>query len=175
MTSIPIRNSARPLAGPPANEGASDRWVFAFTLGLFIFELALWFLGNTPLRMPLRIGAYGGSLACLVLIRGHGTTHPAHRWIQIVIAILLIQLLNPFGDRMLGRIAQVALYLAVLAPLIWAPRARITQATFQGIRKPMCHNSVIHICGFTGCIFALRLRRLPLPFFFRYLAVFPLP
>jgi hypothetical protein len=48
-------------------------------------------------------------------------------------SILLIQILNPFGDRLLARIAQVTIYLAVLAPLVWAPRVQISYDMFRRV------------------------------------------
>src|SRR5450755_67931 len=41
----------------------SDRWLLLFVSMGFLFELGLWFAGDTALRLPLRIGMYVMSLA----------------------------------------------------------------------------------------------------------------
>src|SRR5580700_9130950 len=90
-----------------ARQEFSDRWLLIFVVTGFSFELGLWFLGDTALRLPLRIGMYVTSLAFVFLIRGTGFAHPAARVIQYILVVLIISMVNPLGSTLAARFAQV--------------------------------------------------------------------
>jgi hypothetical protein len=115
---------------PTARE-FSDRWLLVFVVAGFLFELGLWFLGDTALRLPLRIGMYVTSLAFVFLIRGAGQAHPATRVIQYILVVLILSLLNPLGSTLAARCAQICLYFSILGPLIWVGKLHIHRVTFQ--------------------------------------------
>jgi hypothetical protein len=121
--------SLAPVA--PSSHVFSDRWLLVFVIAGFSFELGLWFLGDTALRLPLRIGMYVTSLAFVFLIRGNGFAHPAARIIQYILVVLVLSLLNPLGSTLPARFAQICLYFSVLGPLIWVGKLHIRRVTFQ--------------------------------------------
>jgi hypothetical protein len=109
----------------------NDRWVLVFVLAGFVFELGLFLFGNTALRLPLRVGMYFTSLAFVFLIRGDAMPHPGSRLIQYILAVLIVCLINPLGNEIPARFAQICLYFSVLAPLIWASKLHISTQTFR--------------------------------------------
>src|SRR5579872_2304841 len=117
-----IAESSRPF---------SDRWLLVFVVAGFLFELGLWFLGDTALRLPLRIGMYLLSLAFVFFIRGRGHPHPASQVIQYILIVLGISLINPLGNTMASRLAQICLYFSILGPMIWVGKLQISRKTFQ--------------------------------------------
>jgi hypothetical protein len=108
-----------------------DCWLLVFIVVGFLFELGLWFAGDTALRLPLRIGMYVTSLAFVFLIRGAANAHPASRIIQYILVILAISLINPLGNTLAARCAQICLYFSILGPLLWVGKLPVRRATFQ--------------------------------------------
>jgi hypothetical protein len=109
----------------------SDRWLLLFVSMGFLFELGLWFAGDTALRLPLRIGMYVMSLAFVFFIRGEAHPHPASKVIQYILVILAIGLINPLGNTIAARCAQICLYFSILGPMVWVGKLHITRQTFQ--------------------------------------------
>lgn len=108
-----------------------DYWLLVFVVIGFCFELGLWFFGDTALRLPLRIGMYVTSLAFVFLIRGKAKPHPASTVIQYILVVLAISMINPLGNTIASRAAQICLYFSILAPLLWVGKLQIGPATFQ--------------------------------------------
>ncbi|MEO7649709.1 MAG: hypothetical protein ABIZ80_04525 [Bryobacteraceae bacterium] len=98
----------------------------SWTLGFLVFEmlcqLATLSPSLAPLRTPLRISTFGASLLLLVLLPARAEPHPAARPAFWAIAILLVSIFHPATNNFISAIAQVAMYLAILAPLFWAAR-----------------------------------------------------
>ena len=121
----PGDRAGRPDAGP-ADRGdrrTGGGWVIGFLLTTFCLQVGLFFLGGSAvLRLPLRVGVYGLSVAFLFLVPGRNRPHPAWLWSQAAIGILLVGMINPTGDSWVARLATVVLYASVLAPLLWAGR-----------------------------------------------------
>ena len=115
----------------PAATSRSSAWIIpAFLGGLIVFQIGLFLLGDTKLRLPLRVGVYGISLAALLLVRGRGTPHPAAKVVWLIMLVLGLGLLIP-GGGIVAAIAQCTLYVATAAPLIWAGRLKIDRKTFR--------------------------------------------
>jgi hypothetical protein len=47
--------------------------------------------------------------------------HPAHNWVGVTIVYLAAMVFHPFTSSLVGGVAQVVLYVSVIAPLFWAP------------------------------------------------------
>ena len=114
-----------------------DRWAISFIAIAFAFQLGLFVFGGTAIRLPLRVGIYGVSVAMLVLFPGRAIGHPAARLAVYAIAILAIEMLNPGGDTLTSRVATVVLYTSVLAPLFWVARLRFGPAEFRWVLRIM--------------------------------------
>ena len=128
VTLTTARPSNASLEGTRAR--TSRRYVLAFLVGGIGFQIGLFQFGDTALRMPLRGGLYLLSLVALIMLRGTGRPHPANRIIHLIIVVLGISLLMP-GGGVMASVAQLTLYLAVLAPMIWIGRLTITRQTFR--------------------------------------------
>ena len=87
----------------------------------------LYLPGTQPLRVLIRVAAYGISLAALIYYyffsrRGKmlAGLHPAVPWLVAVIGYLALMLLHPTTNNLLSGLAQIAMYIAVMAPVVWA-------------------------------------------------------
>ena len=106
------------------------RWNLAewFILAQTFIPALLYLPGSQPLRVPIRVASYGLSLGALVyywlVARPKGRSkkaHPASAWLIAAMAYLGLMLVHPNTNSLLAGSAQIALYFAVLSPLIWAP------------------------------------------------------
>ena len=113
-------------------EAASGRWLVAFVLCHFAFQLALllpWFSG---LRALLRAGAFGNSLVFFALVPGKAKARaPIRGWAVATLAIVASECLHPNGGGVIAVVAQALLYLAILAPVFWVSRFQINASIFQ--------------------------------------------
>jgi hypothetical protein len=94
----------------------------AFVVLQFVCQLALLVEALGPLRILIRTASFGISLALLALVPGRGAQHPAVRPLGWALALLGLSLLHPTTNSLLAGAAQIALYVAILAPLFWVPR-----------------------------------------------------
>jgi hypothetical protein len=88
-------------------------------------------VGGTPLRMPVRIASYAASLGLLALLPLARWKHPALPWAIAVMAIVPLGLLHPEASTLKAGVAQIAMYAAVLAPLLWMSRVRMNERWFR--------------------------------------------
>ncbi len=126
-TSGAVRNRGR--ASRVRLDGA--RWILWFIAFQFATQIALLVPQAPIVRVGLRIGAFGASLALLLYLRGRGQRHPAAPFLGATIAILLLSFFNPGTNNLLSGIAHIALYLAILAPVFWVSRLRVTTHTLR--------------------------------------------
>lgn len=122
---------------PPAPAAAHPRRgsgvlvVQAFVAVLLACQVALLVPAIGPLRMFVRMAAFGLSLALLLAVRGRGRPHPAHLPALVVAGVLGLALLRPETVNMTAGAAQAGLYLAVLAPLFWVSRLTVDMRTVR--------------------------------------------
>src|SRR5687768_6503772 len=88
------------------SEGASPWWALGFLFLLIGFQVGLVVLGGTPLRLPLRTGAFGASLALAVLVRSRQWAHPSYRIAIWVAVMLAVSLLHPERNSLAAAVAQ---------------------------------------------------------------------
>lgn len=112
--SYPSRTFGRRVRGP-------FPWVPAFIAFQLVCQLVL-VVGVGGGRVLVRMASFGTSLALLVLLRGRGTPHPARPFGILVVVILGVLVFHPETRGLVAGGAQMALYVAILAPLFWVPR-----------------------------------------------------
>lgn len=131
---------AAPYGRPHRAKGAFP-WIPAFIVFQLLCQLAL-IVGDIGwARMLVRMAAFGASLALLVGLRGRGGAHPAGGAAVLVLAVLGVCVFHPETRSLVGGVAQVGLYAAVLAPLFWVPR-------LTSIDMPMLRRAVMILWGF---------------------------
>jgi hypothetical protein len=85
-------------------------------------------------RPYIRVAAFAGGLILLALVplrRRRAQRHPA-RWPALfVLAIVILGIWHPGTSTLLAGLAHAAFYLAILSPLFWAPRLRITASDLR--------------------------------------------
>ena len=111
-------------------EREADFWIRWFMIIEVVSQLAI----ISPLgsaRTLIRMAAFGSSLAFLVLVRGRAGHHPARTMAIVVIVVLALSVLNPTAAVLPAALAQLGLYVAIMAPLFWVPRLRVTTQTLR--------------------------------------------
>jgi hypothetical protein len=102
-------------------------WGFpeAFVISQTLLPALLYLPGAQDTRLWLRVAPFLISLAALGwwLTRRDDThaVHPAGGWIAGVMALLAVMIFHPSTASLVGGTAHMAVYLAVLAPVFWAP------------------------------------------------------
>jgi hypothetical protein len=86
----------------------------------------LYLPGTHAFRVPLRIAPYGLSLLALLWwMRAQPVRrrqpHPACSWLIAVLACLGLMIFHPTTNSFVAGLAQLMLYLSVLAPVFWTP------------------------------------------------------
>ena len=98
----------------------------AFVIFELLCQLALLWSVLGEFRFFFRLATFASNLALLVILPKHDCRyHPAVKAAQWVMAIMCLELLNPQSNAKVAGLAQIALYLAILGPLFWVPRAGI--------------------------------------------------
>jgi hypothetical protein len=132
---------AAPYGTPRARPRGAFPWVPAFIVFQLICQLVLITGDIGWARMVVRMAAFGASLALVVGLRGRGSAHPASGPAVLALAVLGICVFHPETRSLVGGVAQVGLYAAVLGPLFWVPR--LTSIDLRMLRR-----AVVILWGF---------------------------
>lgn len=102
-------------------------WGFAeiFIISQTALPALLYLPGSQAFRLPIRFSAFAISLAAFAWYQVKSTTQaprsPMQPWVAAIMALLTLMLFHPETSSLVGGIAHMAVYFAVLAPLFWAP------------------------------------------------------
>jgi len=113
----------------PATPAAATRipWGFseAFVISQTALPALLYLPGTQAMRVSIRVSAFAISLAALLwwLVRAdlRPPSHRAAQWLGGVVGLLALMLFHPTTSSFVGGVAHIMVYVAVLAPLFWAP------------------------------------------------------
>jgi hypothetical protein len=94
-------------------------------------QLSLLVEAISPLRVLIRILAFGCSLLLLMLVPGRSLRHPAIPLLLVSSGVTALNLFHPQANSLMAGVTQLGIQLAVLAPLFWVTRLRIDAATFR--------------------------------------------
>lgn len=125
----PARGADRAVT--PAADHVSSYWLFGFLSLTLACQLGLVLFGDTKARFPMRVAAYGISLALPLVIRRPMVAHPCYALARWVVVVLCISILHPLRSGMLAAAAQIALYLAILAPIVWVGKLQVSTGAFR--------------------------------------------
>ncbi|MGH7272380.1 MAG: hypothetical protein ACREJ3_18275, partial [Polyangiaceae bacterium] len=105
----------------------THRWLFTFVLVEMACQLALLFPSLAGARVLIRSAAFGGSAALVVVLRGGRWehSHPSLPAAAIALVVMAVSIANPNTNALTAGIATVVLNIAILGPIVWAPRIRI--------------------------------------------------
>ncbi len=107
------------------NAGEKNQWGFPelFVISQTALPAVLFLPGTQILRLPLRVAAFGISLAAFAWWMGsrrRQTPHPAIHWLLLSVAYLILMIFHPTTNTSLAGVGQTMLYLSVMAPVFWA-------------------------------------------------------
>jgi hypothetical protein len=125
--------AAAPAALPDAPPGTTlvrpprgDVWLPVFMVFQIACQLVLLTQWGGSIRLAFRVATYVASVALLFLLRRvQRAGHPSARAAGWVLVLLAFQMLHPTTNGVISGAGQWVLYLAILAPLFWAPRMEI--------------------------------------------------
>lgn len=144
MTMPAAASAGSAIVNPYApEEREADFWIRSFIIIEVVSQLAI----ISPLggaRTLIRMAAFGASLAFLVLVRGKAGFHPARTMALVVVLVLALSVVNPTAAVLPAALAQLGLYVAIMAPLFWVPRLRVTTKTLRTLLMIMW---VFHTVG----------------------------
>lgn len=110
---------------PPLAEKAAPAWGFIewFVISQTLLPALLFFSAMQPLRLPIRVGAFAASLVALAwtLWGGRAQLPGPAKWLLWALFYLVLMIFHPTTNTPVAGVAQVLLYLSVLAPVFWAP------------------------------------------------------
>ncbi len=127
MSSMAAAANLQVLPRRPAAASTRPPWGFPelFVISQTALPALLFLPGAQAFRLPLRFSAFAVSLAAFVWwqLQSEEKVPPnrAHPWATAVMVVLALMLSSPYTTSLMGGIAHLAVYFAVLAPLFWAP------------------------------------------------------
>lgn len=96
-----------------------------FVISQTALPALLYLPGTQGIRLPIRFAAFGVSLGAFVWWQlqsdSRPPTHRAYSWVAGVMGLLAIMLFNPYTSSLVGGLAHMMVYFAVMSPLFWAP------------------------------------------------------
>ena len=121
----------RPKPKPAWPKAPRWGWLEWFVISQTFLPALLFVPGASAIRPIIRIGAYLVAPAAWMMIGYKGgvpgapssSTFPARPWLLAVIGWLVLSVFHPNSNSLIAASAQAALYIAVLSPAFWAPRA----------------------------------------------------
>ncbi len=117
----------RPRAVHTVTVPARIPWGFAeiFIISQTALPALLYLPGTQSIRLYIRFSAFAISLAAFAWYQLESTNRtprsPMQPWVAAVMVLLAVMLFHPETSSLLGGLAHIAVYFAVLAPLFWAP------------------------------------------------------
>lgn len=101
-------------------------WGFAefFVISQTALPALLYLPGTQNVRLGIRFAAFAISLGAFAWWQIHPHRFPLHRvghWALAVMGLLGVMLFHPTTPSIVGGLAHMAVYFAVLAPIFWAP------------------------------------------------------
>jgi hypothetical protein len=130
-----ITKTSQKLSNTSIWEKLHWTWAHTFILLQFSLQILLLFPGIGVLRAPIRVASFAAGLFLLVLLpKTESKKHPATAPAIIVLAIMLLQFgLHPYINSVTAGLGQTMMYLAILSPLFWAIRLKITANGFDSL------------------------------------------
>jgi len=101
--------------------GSAGAWAVGFVLFEIACQLLLLLPPLNPARVVLRSAAFAGSIVLVALFPRLRSQrfHPATGWALLAIAFVTMGIFHPSSNTMLSCLATIAMYFAVIAPLLW--------------------------------------------------------
>jgi hypothetical protein len=118
---------AQVLAAPVEGTSRRTRWGFAelFVISQTALPALLILPGTQAFRLPIRVSAFLLPLAAFVKwnLDSEDSTRPSRvqSWVYAILLLLTVMLFHPSTPSLVGGLAHVAMYFAVMTPLFWAP------------------------------------------------------
>ncbi len=110
-----------------AHSSAFSQWGIAefFIISQTAIPALLFLPGTQGIRFYVRVASFAISVAILAWWAFANTTksrpHPAQTWLIVAMVYTAAMAFHPFTSSALAAVAQLVLYVSVMAPVLWAP------------------------------------------------------
>ena len=110
-----------------AHPSAVSQWGIAefFIISQTAIPALLFLPGTQGIRFYVRVASFAISVAIFAWWAFGNTTksrpHPAQTWLMVAMAYTAAMAFHPFTSSTLAAVAQLVLYVSVMAPVFWAP------------------------------------------------------
>ena len=126
------------FAAPVIPEGPARRpapLVQSFVVFLLVCQVLLLSPDVAPVRLFVRVAAFGMSLGLLLLVKGarKRERHPASTLVILTLGVVAVAIFHPDTTNLLAGIAQAALYASVMAPVFWVTRMDLDTRTLRQV------------------------------------------
>jgi hypothetical protein len=112
---------------------ASQWWLYGFVLLQLVLQASLVVPGIGPTRTLLRVATFASSIALLLVVPGGRKDYPLTPLVRLVFAVVGLGLFHPSLNSPLAGLAQIALYVAVWAPVFWVTRIAVTPLVLANV------------------------------------------
>jgi len=115
------------VVGAPVEAVARARWGFAewFVISQSALPALLFLPGTQAFRLPIRVSAFVLPLAAFVWwnLESRIVTVPSRvqNWVYAIMLLMGVMVFHPSTPSLLGGLAHLGVYLAVMTPIFWAP------------------------------------------------------
>ena len=99
----------------------------------FVCQIALLSGSIGQVRVIVRMAVFGTSIALLFALRGKGRPSPAVKPARFILAIVALSFFNPTTNTLSSAAAQIAMYVAICAPLFWVQRLSIDMSNLRRV------------------------------------------
>jgi hypothetical protein len=126
MNALSVHSEALRPAAPAVIRSRTSGlgWGEWFVIAQTTLPALLFLPGTQPIRLYLRVASFVLSAAILAVWatapRKFRRAHPAESWLIASTIYVALMLLHPLTNSVTAGIAQLALYISVIAPLFWA-------------------------------------------------------
>ena len=126
MSTVGVQHGVQ-VPAAAAGQGSRIGWGFPelFVIGQTALPALLYLPGTQAFRLPLRFSAFGLSLAAFawwqLSSQQRAPAHKAYPWVIAVMGLLALMLSSPYTTSLMGGLAHMMVYFAVMSPLFWAP------------------------------------------------------
>jgi hypothetical protein len=107
---------------PPSSWGLAEFFIISQTA----IPALLFLPGTQPVRLYVRVASFGISIALLIWwalghVENNRRSHPSQTWLLASMVYTTAMVFHPFTSSTLAGLAQLVLYVSVMAPVFWAP------------------------------------------------------
>lgn len=121
----------RSASRPQGIDSRAAVWLTIYLAVQIGCQLLLMVPALSGLRIVFRSAAFIVSVVFFFIVPGREQPHPAKIWLLLSLFVVAVGLFHPTTNSVVAGMAQIALYVAIAAPMFWVTRLNVTEALFR--------------------------------------------